>query len=83
MAKVDEFYERIGEFAKSKGVTVSIVSIIGDECNLDSLTKLAEITGGNVERVDPASLTKNFANILADPIIASNVVTKVKLHKGL
>ena len=83
MAKVDEFYERIGEFAKSKGVTVSIVSIIGDECNLDSLTKLAELTGGNVERVDPASLTKNFANILADPIIASNVVAKVKLHKGL
>ena len=83
MAKVDEFYERIGEFAKSKGVSVSIVSIIGDECNLDSLTKLAELTGGNVERVDPASLTKNFANILADPIIASNVVTKVKLHKGL
>lgn len=83
MAKVDEFYERIGEFAKSKGVTVSIVSIIGDECNLDSLTKLAELTGGDVERVDPDSLTKNFANILADPIIASNVVTKVKLHKGL
>ena len=68
MAKVDEFYERIGEFAKSKGVTVSIVSIIGDKCNLDSLTKLAEITGENVERVDPASLTTNFANIIANPI---------------
>ena len=83
IAKVDEFYERVGEFAKSKGVTVNIVSIIGDECNLDSLSKLAELTGGNVERVDPASLTKNFANMLSDPIIATNVVTKVKLHKGL
>ena len=83
MAKVDEFYERIGEFAKTKGITINIVSIIGDECNLDSLSKLAELTGGNVERVDPVSLTKNFANILSAPIIASNVVTKVKLHKGL
>ena len=83
MTKVDEFYERIGEFAKTKGITVNIVSIIGDECNLDSLSKLAELTGGNVERVDPVSLTKNFANILSAPIIASNVVTKVKLHKGL
>lgn len=44
---------------------------------------LAELTGGNVERVDPVSLTKNFANILSEPIIASNVITKVKLHKGL
>lgn len=50
---------------------------------MDSLSKLAEMTGGNVERVDPASLTKNFANILSQPIIASNVVAEVKLHKGL
>jgi Mg-chelatase subunit ChlD len=63
--KVEEFYERIGEYAKSKGLTLNIVSIIGDECNLESLSKLAEITGGNVERVDPVSLTKNFANILS------------------
>jgi len=59
------------------------VSIIGDECNLDTLSKLAELTGGNVDRVDPISLTTNFANILSQPIIASNVITKVKLHKGL
>jgi len=83
LAKVDEFYERVGEYAKSKGLTINIVSIIGDECNLDSLSKLAELTGGNVERVDPVSLTKNFSNILSQPIIASNVTAKVKLHKGL
>jgi hypothetical protein len=65
MAKVDEFYEKIGQYAKEKGLTINIVSIIGDECNLDSLSKLAEMTGGNVERVDPISLTSNFANILS------------------
>lgn len=80
---MDEFYEKVGEFAKSKGLTINIVSIIGDECNLDSLSKLAELTGGNVERVDPVSLTTNFANILSEPVIASNVVAKIKLHKGL
>ena len=36
-----------------------------------------------VERVNPTTLTKNFANMLAKPVIASNVITKVKLHKGL
>lgn len=81
--KIDQFYERVATFAKEKGITVNIVSIIGDECNLDSLSKLAEITGGNVERVDPVQLTKNFASILSQPIIASNVQCKVKLHKGL
>lgn len=62
---------------------MNIVSITGDECNLESLSKLAELTGGEVTRVDPVELTKNFANILSLPIIASNVVAKVKLHKGL
>ena len=35
------------------------MSIIGDECNLDSLCKLAEITGGEVERVDATALASN------------------------
>jgi hypothetical protein len=83
MLKCEKFYETLGQYAKLKGLTINIVSIIGDECNLDSLSMLAEMTGGNVERVDPVQLTSNFANILSQPIIASNVVTKVKLHKGL
>lgn len=60
-----------------------MVSITGDECNLDSLSTLADLTGGEVQRVDPVELTKNFANILSMPIIASKVVAKIKLHKGL
>lgn len=36
-----------------------------------------------MERVDPIQLTQNFANILQLPVVATNVVTKVKLHKGL
>lgn len=64
-------------------MTINIVSIEGDECNIESLSKLAELTGGAVERVNPTSLTKDFANILAMPVIATKVEAKVKLHKGL
>lgn len=64
-------------------MTINIVSIEGDECNLDSLAKLAELTGGSVERVSPTSLTQNFANMMSKPVIATNVVTKVKIHKAL
>lgn len=62
---------------------VNIVSIEGEECNIDTLSKISELTGGNVERVDPEHLTENFANILSLPVIATNVVTKVRMHKGL
>lgn len=83
IAAVEAIYEQVGEYAKNKGITINIVSITGEECNLDALSKLAELTGGEVIRVSPESLTKKFANILSQPIIASNVVLKVKLHKGL
>lgn len=39
--KVEEFYESIGEFAKNKGVTVNVISIEGDECNIDTLSKIS------------------------------------------
>jgi len=81
--KVDQFYEMLGEFAKNKGVTVNIISIEGEECNIDTLSRISDLTGGQVERVSPTKLTQNFANILSLPVIATNVVTKVKLHKGL
>lgn len=83
MKEVDGFYERIGEYAKEKGVQVSTISIVGEECNIDTLSKISEITGGAVERVDPLMLTQNFSNILSLPVIATNVTAKVKLHKGL
>lgn len=53
----NEFYEKLGEYAKSKGITVSIISIEGEECKMATLSTLAEITGGSVERVDPIQLT--------------------------
>ena len=62
---------------------MNIISIEGEECNIDSLSKLAELTGGVATRVDPTTLTKNFANMLSVPVIATNVEAKVKIHKGL
>jgi hypothetical protein len=50
---VNEFYEKLGEYAKSKGITVSVISIEGEECKISTLSTLAELTGGTVERVDP------------------------------
>ena len=36
-----------------------------------------------MERVNPTTLTQNFANMLSVPVIATQVEAKVKLHKGL
>jgi len=69
--QVDTFYETVGQIAQTAGVTIQIISIEGDECNIDSLSTLAELTGGAIERVNPTTLTKNFANMLSVPVIAT------------
>ena len=39
-------------------------------------------TNGNVLIVDPASISKKFANILKDEIVALNATVKIRLHKA-
>lgn len=46
LEEVEKFYLKVGEIAKDKGVTVHIISIIGEECNIHSLSKISEVTGG-------------------------------------
>ncbi|CDW75118.1 type a von willebrand factor domain-containing protein [Stylonychia lemnae] len=79
----NQFYYKIGEYAKDKGVTVHIVTIIGQECQIDAITPVSEITGGQIERVDPMELRSNFQDFLAKSVLATKVELKVKLHKGL
>lgn len=50
-ALANEFYIKVGEYAKSKGVMVNMLFIQGSECNIQSLSKVSEITGGEVQRV--------------------------------
>ena len=42
----DNFYVQVGAIAQQAGVTINIVSIQGDECNIESLSRLADLTGG-------------------------------------
>ena len=82
-SNADEFYDKAGQFAQNHGLTINVVSIIGADCYLDKLSKLAELTGGTVERVDPMNLGDNFKEIFALKSIATNVEIKIKLHKAL
>eukprot|EP01087_Luapelamoeba_hula_P010838 TRINITY_DN2888_c0_g1_i2.p1 TRINITY_DN2888_c0_g1~~TRINITY_DN2888_c0_g1_i2.p1 ORF type:complete len:596 (+),score=163.07 TRINITY_DN2888_c0_g1_i2:734-2521(+) len=80
---IADFYEHMGSFAADKGITVSVVSIKGTEAKMENLGKLADNSGGQVNVVDPLNLHKEFASILADPVIATNVAVDFVLHRGL
>ncbi|KAK6171246.1 hypothetical protein SNE40_019475 [Patella caerulea] len=77
------FYNDIGVKAVEKGVSISVITIKGAETKLVQLGKLADLTSGQVNHVDPMKLTEEFSNILADRIIATNVTATFILHKNL
>jgi len=80
---VSSFYEQLGHNAKAQGVIVSVISIKGTDCSLESLGALADLTAGEVDRVDPMQITKNFHSILSLPVIATHVTVSLLVHKGL
>eukprot|EP00826_Nyctotherus_ovalis_P031174 TRINITY_DN2488_c0_g2_i3.p1 TRINITY_DN2488_c0_g2~~TRINITY_DN2488_c0_g2_i3.p1 ORF type:complete len:562 (+),score=186.15 TRINITY_DN2488_c0_g2_i3:80-1765(+) len=81
--ETEEFYKKVGELARAKGVSISIVSIVSEECNLEMLSPLADLTGGDIIKVNPMNLSSDFASILSESIVATNVELRMKLHKGL
>jgi len=58
------------------------VGIKGDVLNINNLGKLADITSGSVDVVDPVQITQNFASVLQSSLVATNVSVKLFLHKA-
>lgn len=57
----------------ANGVTIDVVSVDSDACDLENLGAMADVSGGTVTKVKASELTSNFAGILANPILASQV----------
>jgi imidazolonepropionase-like amidohydrolase len=81
-AKAGEFYESMGLMAMAKGVTVSVISITAAEASLENLGKVCDATGGEVDRVNPLKLQDNFAGILENAVLATQVRAKMLLHQA-
>eukprot|EP00753_Platysulcus_tardus_P005322 PLAT13174.1.p1 GENE.PLAT13174.1~~PLAT13174.1.p1 ORF type:complete len:812 (-),score=424.03 PLAT13174.1:165-2561(-) len=78
-----EFYSRLASYAAEQSVTIDVIGIEGDGCDLATLGVMPEVTGGNMESVNPLELTNNFSNIMASPILATNVRAALFLHRGM
>ena len=47
------------------------------------MSKVCELSGGAVERIDPANLSRDMANMMKSALVAANVECKFLIHKGL
>lgn len=81
--EVAKWYEDVGNYALSKGVTVNVISITDGECRLENLGKVTDVSQGNVERINPLELKDNFRGILTKVTLATNVQATIYLHPCL
>mmetsp|Transcript_12684 Transcript_12684/g.19172 ORF Transcript_12684/g.19172 Transcript_12684/m.19172 type:complete len:810 (-) Transcript_12684:27-2456(-) len=81
--KVAELYQDLGLIAAKNGTSVSVLSIKGTDCKLENIGALADATGGSVNIVEPENLTKEFASILDEEVIATNTTVKVLAHRAI
>ena len=76
-----KFYNDVGQYAQAHNIVVSVISLVASECRLDLLSPIADLTGGDVLRVNPANLSTDFSSLLSEQVVATQVSVKVRLHK--
>lgn len=80
---VGTFYDDLSKFAAESGIVVSVVTIRGEGCKMEVLSKVAENTNGTVTRVKPEEISNDFANILKDELVATKLELTILLHRAL
>ncbi len=73
----------MGDLALTRKTQVNIMTIKGEACKMDVIGQLCDRTNGSLTRVTPERLTTDFANILDDEVVGTQVRIRVMLHKAL
>lgn len=81
VAQSKSFYDKVGDMAIKKGVSISVITVKGKVCQVDTLAPLVEKTGGKFRSVDLRDV--KIDDIVANKLIATGVHLKAMLHEGL
>ena len=78
-----EFYKKVGNIAKEKGVAISLITFEDAESEIDVLKNMVELSGGEIIRVNPSQILDGFNDLLENEVIASEVAIKMNLNKSM
>jgi len=81
LKEAQEFYQRVGDLAVGKGVSISIITVQGQACKVDALAPLTDRTAGQILRVNPADL--DLKALGSNGLIATDVKVRGIIHEGL
>jgi len=78
-----QYYTETAQVAKSRGVSVSVITMEGEDCSMENLGTVADITSGQVEIVNPLQLSTKVVSLMNRQVLATAVVCKVLLSRHL
>ncbi|KAJ3439133.1 hypothetical protein M0812_15155 [Anaeramoeba flamelloides] len=81
--QVTDFYDQLADYCSEKGVILDLITLENTDCNINEIGKLPNRSGGEIDIVKPEDLSTRFKNIMAKPVIATNSVLEMILHKSL
>jgi hypothetical protein len=70
-------YDKMAKMAKENTATINVLSMRGEDCCLEYLGILADVTSGVVDIVDPKDLSKIITAVMSKPVLATGVTVKV------
>ncbi|CAF0858803.1 unnamed protein product [Brachionus calyciflorus] len=73
----EQFYEDLAIYAKNKGIVVNVITMESTDCRLALLGKVADLTNGTVNIVNPLNLSEEFKSILQNRLVATDVKAKL------
>lgn len=67
-------YEDIAKFALNSGISINVLTIMGEQSRMDVLGAIANKTNGNVDRVNPSVINNEFNQMLNDNLLGRNAL---------
>lgn len=63
------FYEKIGEEAEKKGISINLITFKDEHSDIEVLMKMVEKSGGEITRVTPEKIVEQFSGLVESNII--------------
>jgi hypothetical protein len=77
--KAKIFYEKIGEEAEKKGISINLITFKDEYSEIEILMKMVEKSGGEITRVTPENIIGQFSDLVESNIIGVDTNLEVIL----
>ncbi|XP_041351895.1 circularly permutated Ras protein 1-like [Gigantopelta aegis] len=78
-----KFYEKVGQYARSKDVIINLLAVEGEPVGLQYVSMCAIASGGSVNMLNPLEIVRQLRLIAQNAVVATGVNVTFLLHPSM